>query len=227
MYIFFQTLLETLIADFFSLAYPISLNFLYKEEKYLNFYITIAIISLSIIYFISYLILNIKIKKGGGSKCAYYTRLNSFCILGYLVQFHLAFFNAIDYKDGKIKVNVTLLVLKIFMILEAIKRLYYYVIGIILLIILESKGETDRSYYVMTFEIVYYYLWYDFYQNFFSGGYELPKFFKIISAIVCSIYGVLAIFNCFLFAKIIIGVFNLVFLITHIYTIYWRYREDY
>ena len=113
------------------------------------------------------------------------------------------------------------------MILEAIKRLYYYVIGIIFLIDLESESDPDRDLYVMSFEIVYYYLWYDFFKNFFSGDYELPKYFKIISAIVCLIYGALAIFNCFLFAKISIGVFNLVFLITHIYTIYWRYREDY
>jgi len=63
MCIFFQSLLETLIADIFSLAYPISLNFLYKEDKFLNFYITIAIISLSIIYFISYLIVNTKKKR--------------------------------------------------------------------------------------------------------------------------------------------------------------------
>jgi len=63
MCIFFKTLLETLIADIFSLAYPISLYFLYKENKLLNFYTTIAIVSLSIIYFISYLIVNIQ-KKG-------------------------------------------------------------------------------------------------------------------------------------------------------------------
>ena len=101
MCVFFKTLLETLIADIFSLAYPISLNFLYKEDKFLNFYITIAIISLSIIYFISYLILNIEKNKGGGSNCAYYTRLNSFCLLGYLVQFHLAFFNQLIIKMEK------------------------------------------------------------------------------------------------------------------------------
>jgi len=144
-----------------------------------------------------------------------------------LVQFNLAFLDTFDYKDGKIEVNVLLLVLKIFMILETIKRIYFYVIGIILLFKLESKEVDDRCYYVMSFEIVYYYLWYDFFKNFFSGDYELPKYFKIISAIVCFIYGVLAIFNCFLFAKISIGVFNLVFLITHVYTIYWRYRENY
>jgi len=63
MCIFFKTLLETLIADIFSLAYPISLYFLYKENKLLNFYTTIAIVSLSIIYFISYLIVNTKKKR--------------------------------------------------------------------------------------------------------------------------------------------------------------------
>ena len=144
-----------------------------------------------------------------------------------MVQFNLAFLDTFDYKDGKIEVNVLLLVLKIFMILETIKRIYFYVIGIILLFKLESKEVDDRCYYVMSFKIIYFYLWYDFFQNFFSRGYELPKIYKKISLVVCLIYGVLAILNYFLFAKISIGVFNLGFLLVHIYSIYWRYREDY
>ena len=220
-----QSLCETLIADFFSLAYPISLYFLYEENKLLNCYTTIAIISLSIIYFINYLIT--KAKEEEGCKCAYFIVQYLFCIIGYLVQFHLAFLDVFEIIDGNLKINTALLILKIFMILETLKRIYFYVLGIILLLSLECHPKGDPSLYVMSFEIVYFYLWSDFYQNFFSGGYELPICYKIISLFVCLIYGALALGNYFLAVKICFGVFNLGFLFAHTYSIYWRYRENY
>ena len=222
--VLWQSLCETLISDFFSLAYPISLYFLYEENKILNFYTTIAIISLSIIYFINYLIIK---AKEGACICANFIIQYSFCIIGYLVQFHLASLDVFEIIDGNLKVNTALLILKIFMILETLKRIYFYVLGIRLLLGLECRERGDRSLYCMSFEIVYFYLWSDFYINFFSGGYELSVRYKIFSLFICLIFGALAIGNYFLAVKICFGVFNLGFLFAHTYSIYWRYRENY
>ena len=52
MSIFLNTLLQTFVFRIFSVAYPISLKFLYEEKKFFNFYLTIIIILLAIIYFI-------------------------------------------------------------------------------------------------------------------------------------------------------------------------------
>ena len=219
-----QSLCETLIADFFCLAYPISLYFLYEENKLLNFYTTIIIISLSLIYFLNFLITK---AKEGASNCAFFIAQYSLFIIGYLVQFHLASLDVYEIIDGNLKVNTVLLVLKIFMILETLKRIYFYVLAVILLFSLECRERGDRSLYCMSFEIVYFYLWADFYQNFFSRGYELPICYKIISLFFCLIYGALAFGNYFLVVKICFGVLNIGFLFAHAYSIYWRYRENY
>jgi len=221
--VLFQSLCETLIADFFSLAYPISLYYLYEENKSLNFYTTIAIISLSIIYFICYIF----IRAEKASACTYFIKQFSLCIIGYLVQFHLAFLDIYEIIDGSMKINTPLLILKIFMILETLKRIYFYIMGIILLFSLECHERGDRSLYCMSFEIVYFYLWSDFFENFFSGGYELPICYKIISFFICLIYGALTFGSYFLAAKIFIAIFNFGFFIAHLYSIYWRYRENY
>ena len=60
MKIFFKCIYEALIYRIFVLAYPISLFFLYKENKLLNFYTTISIVFLSIIYFICYYVVKLK-----------------------------------------------------------------------------------------------------------------------------------------------------------------------
>ena len=91
-------------------------------------YTTISIISLSIIYFICYLI---EKAKEEANQCTYFIKQISFYIIGYLVQFNLTSLNIFENIDGSIKVNTRLLVLKIFMILETLKRIYFYVIRIL------------------------------------------------------------------------------------------------
>ena len=59
--------------------------------------------------------------------------------------------------DGELEINYLLSALKILMIIETLKRIYYYAVGIIILLIMELGEKGDRSLYVMTFEIVYFY----------------------------------------------------------------------
>ena len=158
-------------------------------------------------------------------KLGYYAQI-LYCLLGYLVQYNLAFFDTYKIVDGRLEINYTLSVLKILMIFETLKRIYFYIIGIFLLIDIETS-KSDRCMYVMSFEIVYAYFWFNFYSNFTSGGYYLNKCYNIIGITFSLIYGLLA-FGCYFYpVKIILGVFNLIFILAHVYSIYWRYRENY
>ena len=229
---FFKSLLETIIFRFFSFAYPISLKFLYKDEKYFNFYLTLIIIFFSIIYFFCYYLFRVNYRKENKSSCypcIYYTKQFSYFLIGYLVQLNLAFLDTYEIKDGKFKIkNLTLFILKILMILETMKRIYYYAKGIKLFFSIESdREEMDRCYYVMSFEIVYAYFWYNVYSNFFGSGYELPKSYLIFGLIVAIIHGILAMGCYYLVVKICFGVLNLIYLSAQIYSIYWRKREHY
>ena len=161
------------------------------------------------------------------SYCAGLTKQISLFIIGYLVQVNFIFMDTYEIIDGELEINYLLSALKILMIIETLKRIYYYAVGIIILLIMELGEKGDRSLYVMTFEIVYFYLWDNFYNNVHSTGFTLPYYYGLIGIIVCIINGTLAVFSYFLAVKICIGVLNLGFIIAHIYSIYWRHRESY
>ena len=221
---FFKSLYETLIFRIFCLAYPISLYYLYKENKILNFWITLLIISLSLIYFFCYYY--IKKNEKNINICASYLYKILYCLIGYLVQFNLAFLDTYEIKEGELKINIFLSILKILMIFETLKRIYYYSMGILILIDMESQ-KGDRSLYVMTFEIVYYYFWFNFYTNYHSSGYSLSRKYFLTGIFVSLLHGIFAIGCYFFFIKICFGVLNLCYFLAQCYSIYWRYRENY
>ena len=225
MKIFFKSLYETLIYRLFWLAYPVSLYFLYDNGQMISFYLTLIIVLLSVIYFFSYYVT--QYENNRSSYCAGLTKQFTLFIIGYLVQVNFIFMDTYEIIDGELEINYLLSALKILMIIETLKRIYYYAVGIIILLYMELGEKGDRSLYVMTFEIVYFYLWYNFYNNVHSTGFTLPYYYGLIGIIVCIINGTLAVFSYFLAAKICIGVLNLGFIIAHIYSIYWRHRESY
>ena len=138
--IFIQSINETLIARIFTLSYPISLYFLYINNKFFTFYITLGIILLSILYFISYYNENLKrYEQKRPSIISFYGKQALYCILGYLVQFNLMFFDFYESEsEGEImKINYILCILKILMIIEMIKRIYFYIVGSFLLLVIE------------------------------------------------------------------------------------------
>jgi hypothetical protein len=221
--VFIQTLYETLGHRYFSLAYPISLYFLYKEEKYFNFYTVLTIIILSIIYFYYYYLMRSKQFSSNPIE----KKRNLYCIIGFLVQFNLAFFDYYEIKDGELIKNNTLFVLKVLMVLETLKRIYYYVQGIKLLYEMEKGPRGDRCMYVMTFEIVYDYLWENYCINRHSTGYHLPNSFYLTGFIFSIIHGFLAMGCHFIIIKICFGILNLIYFAAMMYSIYWRRRENY
>ena len=224
---FLETLYETLIYRIFWLAYPVSLYFLYEKDKMISFYLVSVIVFLSIIYFFSYYAFKLSEKKNNRSVCAALSKQILYCLIGYLVQLNLVLMDTYEINDGELNINYTLSILKILMIIETLKRIYYYVIGNILFIDLECHRDTDRCLYVMSFEIVYYYLWFNFFYNVHLGGFQLPIFFTFLGIIFCIIHGCLALFSYFLPVKICFGVLNLGYILGHIYAIYWRHRENY
>ena len=225
---FLRSLYKTLIFRIFWLAYPISLYFLYDNEQMISFYLTLVITFLSIIYFISYCIITVKnAKEEAVSGIAYNIKQYLYCLIGYLAQVNIIFMQTYEIIDGELIINYTLSVLKILMIIETLKRIYFYVVGIFLLFNLECHERGDRSLYVMSFEIVYFYLWENFYWNICSSGYQLPFYYFFIGIFFCLVHGVLALMSYFLAVKIIFGVLNLGYILGQIYTIYWRHREQY
>ena len=221
------TLLQTFVFRFFSICYPISLNFLYKDKQFFNFYLTIIIIFLAIIYFIFfYLYIINRNDKKKCLKCFYRTKQYSNFLIGYLVQLNLAFLDTYEIKDGKLKINKTLFILKILMTLETMKRIYYYGKGIKLLISVECEVEDKESEgYYMIFEVINSYFWYNVFSNFFAGGYSQPKSELIFGLIVAILHGILAMGCYFIVVKIFFGVLNLIYLSGHIYTIYWSIKQ--
>ena len=218
--IFFECIRETLIARIFALSYPISLFFLYKENKMFTFDFTLGIIFVSIIYFICYFIVKLKsyYKDIPFSILIFYSMQILYCILGYLVQFNLMLFDIYVLEENKYKINYILCVLKIFMIIEMIKRVYYYAIGCYIFLDNEiNKG--DRCMYVMTFEIVYVYLWNNFYNITHIGGFELGNREKVLGIFFSLLNGIFALCSNFMICKIGIIIINAVFLFAHCYSI--------
>ena len=97
------------MARIFSLSYPISLYFLYNNNKIFTFFITLGIILISIIYFICYYIVFLqRYTNRIPSEIALYGRQILYCILGYLVQFNLIFFDIYVSEKGNLKINYIL-----------------------------------------------------------------------------------------------------------------------
>ena len=224
---FLQSLLETLVYNIFWIAYPASLYFLYDYEQMTSFYLTSAIIILSIIYFILYCI--IKSKENGGKEISeknFITKQVLYCLIGYIVQINFIFMDTYEKVDGNLYINYTLSVLKILMIIETLKRIFFYVFWIILLFIIEHgerNGKIHRFYYIRYFKIAYFYLWDNFYTNVKNVGFELKKGFLFIGIIFCFIHGILALMCYFLAVKICFGFLLIGQLSAHIYTFYARH----
>ena len=121
---FLRSLYETLIFRIFWLAYPISLYFLYDNNQMISFYLTLAITFLSIIYFFSYCIITAK-KEEAVSGIAYNIKQYLYCLIGYLAQVNIIFMQTYEVIDGELIINYTLSVLKILMIIETLKRIYF------------------------------------------------------------------------------------------------------
>ena len=143
MKIFFKSLYETLIYRLFWLAYPVSLYFLYANGQMISFYLTLIIVLLSVIYFFSYYATQCENYRS--SYCASLTKQISLFIIGYLVQVNFIFMDTYEIIDGELEINYLLSALKILMIIETLKRIYYYAVGIIILLIMELGEEGDRS----------------------------------------------------------------------------------
>ena len=113
------------------------------------------------------------------------------------------------------------------MILETMKRIYYYAKGILLLISLEYEvkdQEKDEGYY-MTFEVIIGYFWNNVYSNF-CAEYDDPKSYLYFGLFVTILHGILAMGCYFLVVKICFGVLNLIYLSAHIYTIICIIKEE-
>lgn len=226
--IFIKCLRVTLIARIFALSYPISLYFLNDKDKLYSFYITLAIILLSIIYFICYYIAVLgRLNKINAPLFAYLGKHYLYCLIGYLAQLNLMFFDIYNIKEGNPKISIHLCALKILMIIEMAKRAYYYAMGISILLAMEFRPRGDRCMYVMTFEIVYDYLWENYYTNSHSRGFSLGKKTILIGLFFSLLNGIFAFGSHYLMLKICLGIMNLVYLFAQLYSIHWRNREHY
>lgn len=224
--IFWACIRETLISRIFALSYPISLYFLYNNNRLFTFFVTLGIIFLSIIYFIFYYIVNLKrYENKSPSLICYYGKQRLYCILGYLVQFNLMFFDIYESEDNKI--NYILCALKILMIIEMVKRVYFYIVGAFVFLEMEIGPRGDRCMYVMTFEIVYDYLWYNYYNNTHLSGFNLGTCFHLLGLFFSLLNGIFALGSNFMIFKIFIIIFNSGFLFAQLYSIHWRKRECY
>ena len=208
--IFYFCIRATLISRIFAISYPISLYFLYNKNKLFSFFITFGIILLSLIYFV-----------------CYYGKQIIYCILGYLVQFNLMFFDIYESEEDNSKINFFLCALKFLMIIEMLKRVYFYIIGTFLFLVMEIGPREDRCMYVMTFEIVYYYLWENYYTNAYSSGFHLNICFHLLGLFFSLLNGIFALGSNFRICKICMIIMNSLFLFAQLYSIYWRKRECY
>jgi hypothetical protein len=226
--IFIQCLRETLIARIFALSYPISLYFLKDKDNLYSFYITKAILLLSIIYFICYYIARLgRLQIINAPLFAYIGKQFLYCFIGYLAQMNLIFFDIYEIKEGNPEINIHLCALKILMIIEMAKRTYYYAIGIFILFEMEFGPRGDRCMYVMTFEIVYDYLWCNYYTNSHSTGFSYGIINNLIGLFFSLLNGIFAFGSHYSKMKIGLGIMNLVYLFAQLYSIHWRNREHY
>ena len=210
--IFCKCIYETLLTRIFSLSYPISLYFLDEENLFFTFYITLGIILLSIIYFICYFYFEIKkYDRTETTKIVFYAKRILYVILGYLVQYNLYYFDINPLEGGGSNINFFLCILKIFMLIEMLKRVYFYNVAII--IIFSSFG-IDSCLSTMSLEIAYYNLWYNYYSNQNLLGFEINILLKVFGFILAFINGIFLLAG---FKKCLI-IHNLCYLSAHVFT---------
>ena len=210
--IFCKCIYETLLTRIFSLSYPISLYFLDEENQFFTFYITLGIILLSIIYFICYFYFEIKkYDRSETTKIVFYAKRILYVILGYLVQYNLYYFDIDPLEGGGSNINFFLCILKIFMLIEMLKRVYFYNVAII--IIFSSFG-IDSCLSTMSLEIAYYNLWYNYYSNKNLLGFEINILLKVFGSILAFINGIFLLAG---FKKCLI-IHNLCYLSAHVFT---------
>jgi len=72
-----------------------------------------------------------------------------------------------------------LVILKLLMVLDSLlNNIFYYILAIILIFNLElHKKHINRSSFAMSYEIVYYYLFNDYFTNANLGGFHLPLYY--------------------------------------------------
>ena len=210
--IFCKCIYETLLSRIFSLSYPISLYFLDEENLFFTFYITLGIILLSIIYFICYFYFEIKkYDRSETTKIVFYAKRILYVILGYLVQYNLYYFDIDPLEGGGSNINFFLCILKIFMLIEMLKRVYFYNVAIIIIF---NSIWIDSCLSTMSLEIAYYNLWYNYYSNQNLLGFEINILLKVFGSILAFINGIFLLAG---FKKCLI-IHNLCYLSAHVFT---------
>jgi hypothetical protein len=210
--IFCKCIYETLLTRIFSLAYPISLYFLDEENQFFTFYITLGIILLSIIYFICYFYFEIKkYDRSETTKIVFYAKRILYVILGYLVQYNFYYFDIDPLEGGGSNINFFLCILKIFMLIEMLKRVYFYNVAIIIIF---NSFVIDSCLSTMSLEIAYYNLWYNYYSNKNLLGFEINILLKVFGFILAFINGIFLLAG---FKKCLI-IHNLCYLTAHVFT---------
>ena len=210
--IFCKCIYETLLTRIFSLSYPISLYFLDEENQFFTFYITLGIILLSIIYFICYFYFEIKkYDRTETTKIVFYAKRILYVILGYLVQYNLYYFDIDRLEGGGSNINFFLCILKIFMLIEMLKRVYFYNVAIIIIF---NSFVIDSCLSTMSLEIAYYNLWYNYYSNKNLLGFEINILLKVFGFILAFINGIFLLAG---FKKCLI-IHNLCYLSAHVFT---------
>ena len=210
--IFCKCIYETLLTRIFSLSYPISLYFLDEENRFFTFYITLGIILLSIIYFICYFYFEIKkYDRSETTKIVFYAKRILYVILGYLVQYNLYYFDIDPLEGGGSNINFFLFILKIFMLIEMLKRVYFYNVAIIIIF---NSFAIDSCLSTMSLEIAYYNLWYNYYSNKNLLGFEINILLKVFGSILAFINGIFLLAG---FKKCLI-IHNLCYLSAHVFT---------
>ena len=131
------------------------------------------------------------------------------------------FFDIYVSEQNEFKINYILCALKISMIVEMVKRVYYYIIGSFLFLYMEIRPG-DRCMYVMTFEIVYDYLLDDYYNNAHSTGFNLDIRFCVLGLFFSLFNGIFALGSDFKISKICNIILNSGFLFAQICSIFWR-----
>ena len=104
------------------------------------------------------------------------------------------FFDIYESEENNLKINYILCALKILMIIEMLKRVYFYIIGSFIFLEMEIGPRGDRCMYVMTFEIVYDYLWENYYVNTHSSGFHLNIRHRLLGLFFSLLNGIFAFF---------------------------------
>ena len=223
--LFFQCIIETLVFQFLALAYPASLYFLYDKGYWLNFYLTIAIIFFYFIYLCSYYHSKLEADKLENRKgCLFPIKQYSifYFIIGILVQINLLFLETyIVNENNEIEIDWVLSGLKLCMIIETLKRVYFQVYGYKLIVAVLCLEAVEPGYIEEWLNLTFNIIWENFYSHYKSGC-KLGACSVIFAVIVSIVHGALAMLSpYFIGVQIAFGVINLVYIIMKFYTICW------